>query len=65
MNAISILLRTAYTEFEKFTPAMAEGFSAEDKGGFIDRALQKILAEKETKRSSNAKLRQACEAALG
>lgn len=33
--------------------------------GFLTRSLQKILAEKDTKKSAHAALRKACEAALG
>lgn len=32
---------------------------------FLTRALQKILSERETKKSQHAKLRSACETALG
>ena len=32
---------------------------------FLERALQKILSDRETRRSHHAKLRQSCEQALG
>lgn len=42
-----------------------DGGGGTPSGLFLTRALQKILAEKDTKRSQHAKLRQACEHALG
>ena len=43
---------------------MANSSSGAGRNVFLTRALEKILADRETKRNQHAQLRKACEAAL-
>lgn len=48
-----------------YVKRQAETESATTKSMFVSRALEKILSDKEVKRSQNSQLRKACQVALG